>query len=173
MNTRFKSTINVFSLLMLIALFLPDIPISAQGQMVRGVEKVEYELKGTTADFYVSASENDNWSGKLAEPNALKTDGPFATIGRAKLAVRNLKQEIYQPIKTAVEQTVSFMPEREMSDLNLAHDMHMAATNENVGFFFQNKSSGWKVTGNIFYNLKQGELKYCDAYPVDNVYQDN
>jgi len=103
MKTRFKSALNVFSLLMLIALFLLDYQVSAQGRMVRGVENVKYELKGTAADFYVSPSGNDNWSGKLAEPNALKTDGPFATIGRAKLAVRNLKQEIYQPKKAAVD----------------------------------------------------------------------
>ncbi len=56
---------------------------------------------------------------------------------------------------------------------NLIHDVTPAETNENVGFFFQNMAKGWTIYDNIFYNLKQGELKYCAAYPVDNVYEDN
>ncbi len=56
---------------------------------------------------------------------------------------------------------------------NLIHDVTPAETNENVGLFFQNMSKGWTVTDNIYYNLKQGELKYCAAYPSDNIYEDN
>ena len=42
------------------------------------------------ADFYVSPQGNDAWSGRLAEPNAAKTDGPLATVapraaGRARV----------------------------------------------------------------------------------------
>ena len=43
------------------------------------------------ADFYLSPSGSDKWSGKLAEPNADGTDGPFATLERARDAVRILK----------------------------------------------------------------------------------
>ncbi len=43
------------------------------------------------ADLYVAPEGNDAWSGKLAEPNADKTDGPFATLERARDAVRKLK----------------------------------------------------------------------------------
>ena len=39
-------------------------------------------------DFYISPSGNDQWSGRLAEPNSGRTDGPFATLGRARDAVR-------------------------------------------------------------------------------------
>ena len=46
------------------------------------------------ADFYVSTQGNDNWSGKLTEPNANKTDGPFATINKAKKAVRIIKKRL-------------------------------------------------------------------------------
>lgn len=42
------------------------------------------------ADFYVSPAGNDSWSGILAEPNAEKTDGPFATVERAQQAVREM-----------------------------------------------------------------------------------
>ncbi|WP_207461437.1 carbohydrate-binding domain-containing protein [Azospirillum sp. SYSU D00513] len=38
--------------------------------------------------FYVAANGNDRWSGKLAAPNADGTDGPFATLERARDAMR-------------------------------------------------------------------------------------
>jgi hypothetical protein len=56
---------------------------------------------------------------------------------------------------------------------NLIHDVHPATSNENVAFFFQNMSSGWKVTDNTYYNLKQGEMKLCACYLVDNLYKNN
>ena len=44
------------------------------------------------ADFYVSPAGNNSWSGRLAAPNAERSDGPFATIGRVRDAVRQLKK---------------------------------------------------------------------------------
>ena len=41
--------------------------------------------------FYVSPKGNDAWSGGLAKPNRAGTDGPFATLTRARDAVRTLK----------------------------------------------------------------------------------
>ena len=45
------------------------------------------------ADFYVSPLGNDQWSGKLPEPNAAGTDGPVATVARAQQLVRNLRAQ--------------------------------------------------------------------------------
>lgn len=42
-------------------------------------------------DLYVSTEGNDSWSGRLAEPNEDRTDGPFATIAKARDAVREMK----------------------------------------------------------------------------------
>jgi hypothetical protein len=42
--------------------------------------------------FYVSVSGNDAWSGRLPAPNARKSDGPFATLERARDAVREVKK---------------------------------------------------------------------------------
>lgn len=50
------------------------------------------------ADFYVSTVGNDKWSGKLSEPNEARTDGPFATVNRAKKAVRLIKKDLYRNI---------------------------------------------------------------------------
>ena len=44
------------------------------------------------ADFYLSIQGSDGWSGKLATPNSQGTDGPFATLERARDAVRELKK---------------------------------------------------------------------------------
>lgn len=44
------------------------------------------------ADFYVAPGGNDSWSGTLPAANAASTDGPFASIARAQLAVRALRQ---------------------------------------------------------------------------------
>ncbi len=42
------------------------------------------------ADLYVSTHGSDSWSGTLAEPNPQGSDGPFATLQRARDAIREL-----------------------------------------------------------------------------------
>ncbi len=50
------------------------------------------------ADFYVSANGNDSWSGKYPEPCKDGKDGPFATVTRARDAVRLIKNDAYRNI---------------------------------------------------------------------------
>lgn len=45
------------------------------------------------ARFFVALNGDDNWTGKLAEPNANSSDGPFATLERARDAIRQLKAD--------------------------------------------------------------------------------
>ena len=47
---------------------------------------------GQNADFHVATDGDDAWTGTLESPNADGTDGPFATLARARDAVRELKQ---------------------------------------------------------------------------------
>ena len=47
----------------------------------------------SSATFYVAASGNDAWSGKLPESNANRTDGPFRSLQRARDVVRELKRK--------------------------------------------------------------------------------
>ena len=56
---------------------------------------------------------------------------------------------------------------------NLVHGVHAGFFNDNVGFWFDNMSSGWTSEENIFYSLEQGEMKYCAALPEDNIYRNN
>ena len=39
---------------------------------------------GQKADLYVATDGNDGWTGTLESPNADATDGPFATLARAR-----------------------------------------------------------------------------------------
>ena len=64
--------------------FLIVMLVLATGTLCRAVEP--------KADFFVSTSGSDDWSGTLDSPNAPRTDGPFATLERARDAVRDLKQ---------------------------------------------------------------------------------
>ena len=41
--------------------------------------------------FYVAKNGNNHWSGKLPAPNEEKTDGPFATVEKARDAIRMMK----------------------------------------------------------------------------------
>jgi len=64
------------------------------------VTQFNQEAKAT---FFVATTGSDAWSGKLPEPNAQKTDGPFATLARARDAVREMKA------KKALKEPVTIM----------------------------------------------------------------
>src|SRR5262249_36707768 len=48
---------------------------------------------GVAATIHVAPHGRDTWSGTLAAPNAAATDGPFATITRARDRVRRLRAD--------------------------------------------------------------------------------
>ena len=39
------------------------------------------------SDFYVATNGNDAWSGQLSAPNSQNSNGPFATLERARDAI--------------------------------------------------------------------------------------
>ena len=58
-----------------------------------GVMITVTSASGEQVTLYVATDGNDAWSGKFEAPNAAKDDGPFATLGRARDAIRQLKKE--------------------------------------------------------------------------------
>ena len=56
---------------------------------------------------------------------------------------------------------------------NLIHRVPAGFFNDNVAFWFDNMSQGWTTEENIYYDLEQGEMKYCAALPEDNTYRNN
>ena len=56
---------------------------------------------------------------------------------------------------------------------NLIHKVHRGFFSDNVAFWFDNMSSNWTVTNNLYYDLEQGEMKTCGTYLSDNNYSGN
>src|SRR5437016_11124125 len=64
--------------------------------------------------FYVAPTGSDAWSGRRLTPNAGKTDGPFATVARARDAVRQLKAAeggLRQPVTVFIRGGTYFLHE--------------------------------------------------------------
>ena len=65
--------------------------------------------------FYVAPNGKDTWSGNWTTPNASRTDGPFATLARARDAIRELKRhqggKLQQPITVMVRGGTYFLNE--------------------------------------------------------------
>ena len=53
-------------------------------------------------ELHVAPNGNDDWSGKLTQPNASHTDGPFATLNGARLAIRKLPRPLQEPIQVTL-----------------------------------------------------------------------
>ena len=68
--------------------------------VVFGQSATRADAGSPQADWFVAVDGSDAWSGTLAKPNAAKSDGPFATISRARDAVRALKAK--GPLKKPV-----------------------------------------------------------------------
>ncbi|MHB9035412.1 MAG: hypothetical protein ACYC64_02005 [Armatimonadota bacterium] len=67
--------------------WIPMMGIIALGVIISLVSPA-FGSNDLPADYYVSPNGRDIWSGKLAVPNAAKTDGPFATIEKARDTIR-------------------------------------------------------------------------------------
>ncbi|MDO4629397.1 MAG: hypothetical protein Q4C70_09460, partial [Planctomycetia bacterium] len=66
----------------------PKNPVSAEKVLYPENPALTEARIARNGDFFVAKNGNDTWSGTLAEPNENGTDGPFATLDRAKTAVR-------------------------------------------------------------------------------------
>lgn len=69
---------------------------------------------GKPVVFYVAPEGSDCWSGRRAVPDARGTDGPFATLTRARDAIRDLKRKegaLKQPVKVFLRGGVYFLGE--------------------------------------------------------------
>src|SRR5262245_12618441 len=63
--------------------------------------------------FYASPEGNNAWSGKLAAANENRTDGPFATIEKARDAIRDLRAQgpLTQPVTVYIRGGLYVLPE--------------------------------------------------------------
>ena len=65
-------------------------------------------------NLYVAINGRDSWSGTIAAPNARKTDGPFATVQRARDAIRELraKEGLKSPINVQIRGGTYYLKDR-------------------------------------------------------------
>jgi len=66
---------------------------------------------GVTANFFVATNGNDSWSGTLSAPNSKGTDGPFASVARAQLAVRNALGSKPSAITVEIRNGTYYLPQ--------------------------------------------------------------
>ena len=101
------------------------------------------------ADFFVATDGDDTWTGGRAEPNPDGTDGPFATLGRARDAVRKLIAEQQRDVTVLIrggtyrlEETVVFTLDDSAAD---GHTVTYAAyPNEKPTFTSCRPITGWQ-----------------------------
>ena len=133
-----------FFLIFILSGFFATKTIADDGKLLRGQKWQRFSLEGKKADFYIAPNGNDFWSGKLAAPNTDKSDGPFATIERAKQAVLELKSKIYLPKEKPVEKRWIGSPHK--YGFNAADGGERIETNLPSGAFEYHKLKDYYVT---------------------------
>ena len=68
-----------------------DVVVTVNGVASAGASFTVLQTSAV-ADFFVATNGNDTWSGTLPAPNASNSDGPFATLNRARIAVRGVSR---------------------------------------------------------------------------------
>ena len=155
---------------LIVVLFLPVSQLFAQGRMVRGEVKTEYSISGTKADFYVSPFGNDSWTGKLAEANSTKTDGPFATIGKAQKAVRELKNQLFKQKKPAIDKRFVGTPHPFGTGRDILVLIREGVYNPDTTLVFRPEDGGERIETDLptgafeYHELKDCFVTYA-AYP--------
>ncbi len=137
-------------------------------------------LPAAEPDFFVATNGNDQWSGKLAEPKADGTDGPFASFARAQKAVRELKQAQADRDRAIVvsirggtywlESPLSLGPDD--SGTEKAPVVYQAHANERPVFSGGRPITGWTTNepGRWSVDLpdvKEGKWHFCQLFVGD------
>ena len=111
------------------------------------------QAQSDKTDLFVAPNGNDAWSGGLPSPNSAKSDGPFATVQRAVLAARALRQKNdhrAHPIRIqlrggvyAISQPIILLPED--SGTTLSPTQFTAFPNEKPFISGGVRITKWKV----------------------------
>ncbi len=122
------------------------------------------------ADFFVATNGNDGWSGRVGEPDAKGTDGPFASISRAQQAVREAKAALGDKPRPIVVQLrggtywldapLRFAPEDSGSEG--APVIYMAYPGEKPIISGGRPITGWTKTDQGWWKTQLDEVKKGD-----------
>lgn len=111
------------------------------------------EAQAAEPDLYVATDGNDQWSGRLAQPNADRSDGPLASMAAAQQAVRRLQgqqPDRDRPIVVVIgggtyflEEPIRFAPEDSGTDR--APVVYQALGDARPVFSGGRRIQGWQV----------------------------
>ncbi|MBL8995279.1 MAG: LamG domain-containing protein, partial [Spirochaetia bacterium] len=143
-------------------------------------QKKRLERVVALTNYYVSTQGNDQWTGRFAEPNADKTDGPLATPAGAQEMIRAVKEKngfsgpvtvtfrggVY-PIQDPLQFTAAD------SGTKTAPVRYQSHTGEAVVISGGKKVSGWKAAAGGFLEavipeVKGGDLYFHELFVGDN-----
>ena len=105
-------TVRTFGFLAIIAAIAVVLPfplsdtVYADWSQVPGSRQVEIleKFRNFSPTFYISTEGSDSWTGKLAQPNDERTDGPFRSFEKAREAVRDFRKSgLFEGKVTVVE----------------------------------------------------------------------
>ncbi|MFQ6131813.1 MAG: right-handed parallel beta-helix repeat-containing protein [Armatimonadota bacterium] len=121
------------------------------------------------ADFYVSTKGNDAWSGRRATPNKAGTDGPFATLTRARDALRTERREADRPYTVRIrggvyrlDEPVVFAPED--SGTEQGPVAYVAYGRERPIFSGGRAIAGWKRGEGEIWTVELPEVRAGEWY---------
>jgi len=116
--------------------------------------------------FFVALGGNDAWTGALPAPNEQKTDGPFATLGRAREAVRAAKgaKGLTTPVTVMVRGGTYFLAEPlqfapEDSGTEQCPITYMAYPGEKPVLSAGRRITGWTTKDGKLYTALLTEVK--------------
>ncbi len=121
------------------------------------VEQARVSSQVKSGTFFVATNGNDSWSGRIPQPNAKRTDGPFATLHAACRAARKLG--IKQPRKVIVRAGRYFFDKPLVlndKDAGLTIESAPGAT---VCIYGGREVAGWKKDGEKFYLVTLPRVK--------------
>ena len=113
-----------------------------------GETKVPTLIKSGT--FFVAPNGKDSWSGRIPQPSADRTDGPFATLAAACNTARQIGTK--QPRKVTIQTGQYFFNKPLVLTDKDAGLTIEAAPGANVCFYGGQKVAGWKKDGGKLYS---------------------
>lgn len=123
-----------------------------------------------TINFYVATNGRDVWSGKLSQPNAANSDGPFATLERARdairsiNAIRSIKSETTAPFTVSLRAGTyalkrAFQLDEQDSGSDAAPVTYQAYRGEKVTLSGGRSISGWQRGRGQIYTVQLPEVQ--------------
>ena len=118
---------------------------------------VETKSQAESVTFFVAADGNDSWSGKLAQANADRSDGPFASVITACQAARKIGAE--KSRKVVVRAGRYFFDKPLVLGAEDAGLTIEPAPDAKVYFYGGREITGWQKDGENFYSVALPQVK--------------